>query len=50
MIEEALDSKKKTIRDTIELTDANLNYPSVVLLLVNVMSPIPAMWALFQVY
>ncbi len=50
LIEEALDSEKKTIGDTIELTNANVNYPSVVLLLVSVMIPIRAMWALFQVY
>ena len=50
LIEEALDSEKKTIGDTIELTNTNLNYPSVVLLLLNVMIHIGAMWALFQVY
>ncbi len=50
LIGEALDSEKKTIGDTIELTNANLNYPNVVLLLVNMMIPIRAMWALYQVY
>jgi len=50
LIEEALDSEKKTIGDTIELTNANVNYSSVVLLLVSVMISTRAMWALFQVY